>query len=91
MDCLNDRITIPQKTTTQQFGFLLTSERSLCMLVMNFSRSVAASTFAPIRSTSRYKNQVGQEAEGAGDHLVGEQGAEGGGVLHDQRCDWQEG
>ena len=55
MDCLNDRITIPQKTTTQQFGFLLTSERSLCMLVMNFSRSVAASTFAPIRSTSRCK------------------------------------
>ena len=44
--------------------------------------------FVPPRAA---KNQVGQEAEGAGDHLVGEQGAEGGGVLHDQRCDWQEG
>ena len=22
-------------------------------------------------------------------HLIGEQGAERGGVLHDQRCDWQ--
>ena len=34
------------------FLHLFTSDLSLCMLVMNFSNSVAASTFAPILSTS---------------------------------------
>ena len=63
------------------------------MLVMNFSRRVAASTFAPILSTSRWKKmQVYQKEEQPyhqRHHLVGEQSAERGGVLHDQRCDWQ--
>ena len=80
------------RLTVLSLGFLLTSDRSLCILVMNFSRSVAASTFAPILSTSRWKKrQFRQKAVPTMNimNLVCEQGAEGGRVLHDQRCDGQ--